>query len=750
MRALSLQRLGAAIKSFLRYVRKRPVKRRYASLGRDFRFALSMAFLRGGLSTREAWYLRQLSAENRHGYRLEVGSFRGKSAVALYEGMLDAGCLASPLVYCVEPHREFVGVYGGRFGPQDRGAFYRAMLLTGAYRGVALVNLTSEDIAGGWQRPLSLVFIDGDHSYSAVAKDVGSWAPHLIPGGVLVFDDALDPQIGPYQVIAELLSSGAYARVGGVGKIVALRKLSPPVAPPVQADERKKNILIITRELFLSGGMLRFERTGRVLIEQGHHVVFCAEEPDRLSSFWEGQLPVIGLEEAWRCSWDVTMLPGRAGLDGETDARWLQAFTDPRFGLRIQHILNDRQYETAFLRLNRIFSPHLVIFNNPTWCPGEFTLFSANEFHVLQGGVDWSRFAECERTPAGNVFVVGGQATKNPWPLLETLDALPLYFELRLFGADHHGLARIYARHIASGRLRLVGPLGESGLPDYYSGLDAVVSPEEHAGWANLVAEAMAAGVPVVCTSAGTSALAVHQETALVIEQLTPEAIAAALKQLFAAPDLRQAMSTRARARVRQFGWDIYAMELLALMSRGRDCHYYHAPWLGMYGKWPVADRFKGLEPVMSELACKSVLDIGSAEGIIARACLYAGASVVHGIEIDAARVAKARELCQDKARFFVADLDAGVPNPEEAELLPVYDYVLYLGVHHHLQPRTRKQMFQWLVGRCAQVFVLRTSDEVFRLDDLGTVLQEHGFSLRAECIEDAQLSMGALWIYSR
>ena len=79
----------------------------------------------------------------------------------------------------------------------------------------------------------------------------------------------------------------------------------------------------------------------------------------------------------------------------------------------------------------------------------------------------------------------------------------------------------------------------------------------------------------------------------------------------------------------------------------------------------------------MSELACKSVLDVGSAEGLIAKACLDAGASVVHGIEIDAARAAKARGLCQDKARFFVADLDSDGPNIEEAELLPVYDCLI-------------------------------------------------------------------------
>src|SRR5262249_39601536 len=130
-----------------------------------------------------------------------------------------------PIVYCIEPHAEFTGVYGGRFGPGDRAAFYRAMLAAGCSDGVALVNLPSLAAARAWKAPVGLLFIDGDHSEDAVQADVDAWSPFVIDNGIIAFDDALDEKVGPAGVIARLLASGAWRRGGGTGKIVVLQRL---------------------------------------------------------------------------------------------------------------------------------------------------------------------------------------------------------------------------------------------------------------------------------------------------------------------------------------------------------------------------------------------------------------------------------------------------------------------------------------------------------------------------------------------
>ena len=40
-----------------------------------------------------------------------------------------------------------------------------------------------------WQTPLSLVFIDGGHSYDSAAADYHGWGGHLMPGGCLLIHD---------------------------------------------------------------------------------------------------------------------------------------------------------------------------------------------------------------------------------------------------------------------------------------------------------------------------------------------------------------------------------------------------------------------------------------------------------------------------------------------------------------------------------------------------------------------------------
>ena len=186
-----------------------------------------MASLEGMISYEEALFLREAAANALGGCIVEIGSWRGKSAVAMAMGIEAPPPEQRPKIYCIEPHGSFVGLYGGRFGPEDRVAFYKTMLSTGCADRVALVNLPSTQAAASWREPIALLFIDGDHRYDAVRQDVEGWMPFLVEGGQIVFDDALDPAAGPYQVIMQLMQSGKFIRSSAVGKVVALRRTMP-------------------------------------------------------------------------------------------------------------------------------------------------------------------------------------------------------------------------------------------------------------------------------------------------------------------------------------------------------------------------------------------------------------------------------------------------------------------------------------------------------------------------------------------
>lgn len=335
-----------------------------------------------------------------------------------------------------------------------------------------------------------------------------------------------------------------------------------------QLPIRRQRILVACHSLILTGGLLRFERTGSVLCDWGHEVAWVTLAEDPGSADIESVLPVLSLDQAAARRWDTVMVPG-AGFPDQTIEK-LGIFKQENFGVRVQHVLNDQSRVLWFKKVNQSFAPHVVIFNNLDWPVDSFTDFEANRFHVLLGAVDLQAFrprtSRSHPLFAGK-WIVGGQAGKNPQPLVEALAELPDQVSLRLFGPDSHGLATIYQQLIDSGRLELTGPLHGEDLYNFYRDVDFVAMTEVFAGWANLVAEAMASGVPVICTPQGTTPFARHEETALVVDVPNPTAIAAGLRRLMDDASLCRRLTDKARETISAYSWDSYARQMLELIQ---------------------------------------------------------------------------------------------------------------------------------------------------------------------------------------
>ena len=334
---------------------------------------------------------------------------------------------------------------------------------------------------------------------------------------------------------------------------------------------RPRRILVACDELVVSGGFLRFERTGAVLRRQGHEVA-VARLSDQSAPARPSPLPVLTFAEARASNWDAVMVPG-AGFRDEVIAMFAM-FRSERFGVRVQHFLNDQTRRSAFKRVNDHLSPHLVVINNLAWPPGSYSEFTADRFHVLLGAVDFERFqrgAHLREPRRADEWIIGGLARKNPEPLIESLLLLPRGSKLRLFGPEPPELRRRYADLIDAGRIELTGILAEEALPEFYAGLDCVAMTELHAGWSNLVAEAMASSVPVVCTSHGTAAFAFDQETALVVDEPTPARLASAISALREDAGLAGKLRAAAAKVISQYTWQDYAGRLLELVDGCED-----------------------------------------------------------------------------------------------------------------------------------------------------------------------------------
>jgi len=191
----------------------------------------------GWLKPPDAERLFQEAAAVKSGCIVEIGSYRGRSTVALAAGARNG--LKQP-IFAIEPHEPFIGPRGGAFGPNDRRAFLQNLLGAKLVGMVRLLNATSEVVTPGWDKPVALLFIDGDHRYAAALGDFSHWRPHLINGATVIFNNAKGP--GPAQLIQELLAEECLADATWTGNLCIARFAALPTAPP-KPPPRKMPVL---------------------------------------------------------------------------------------------------------------------------------------------------------------------------------------------------------------------------------------------------------------------------------------------------------------------------------------------------------------------------------------------------------------------------------------------------------------------------------------------------------------------------
>ena len=138
--------------------------------------------------------------------------------------------------------------------------------------------------------------------------------------------------------------------------------------------------------------------------------------------------------------------------------------------------------------------------------------------------------------------------------LLEAVARLVQEFpEIRLvIAGELTGLAELAGLRAALGLEQHVEFLGSrQDVPDLLRLADIAVFPSLYEGFANAVAEACAAGRPCVATRiSGVESVVRHRDTALLVEPLSSEQLANAIRTLARNPVEARAMGERARADV--------------------------------------------------------------------------------------------------------------------------------------------------------------------------------------------------------
>jgi predicted O-methyltransferase YrrM len=173
---------------------------------------------------------------------LEVGTYCGKSALYLAAAARAAGTV----VFTVDHHTgseehqpgwEYhdPALWDAAAGRLDTLPTLRRVLHdAGAEDSVIVVVGRSATVAAHWATPLGLVFVDGGHTDQAARQDLAGWAPHLLPGGLLlihdVFADPADGGQAPYRICRAALESGCFTAETQTGSLRVLRRTDVDIA----------------------------------------------------------------------------------------------------------------------------------------------------------------------------------------------------------------------------------------------------------------------------------------------------------------------------------------------------------------------------------------------------------------------------------------------------------------------------------------------------------------------------------------
>lgn len=136
---------------------------------------------------------------------LEVGCFKGRSTCAMA-----FGCQGTTKhIFCIDTFRGLSENTNREGTKTFLGEFINHITrLKLAFYITPLVGKSS-DFWEAWDKPLGMLFVDGNHEEDIVMGDVVSFFPHLVRGGILAMHDVYEPNdtpSGPTAVWAAYLS----------------------------------------------------------------------------------------------------------------------------------------------------------------------------------------------------------------------------------------------------------------------------------------------------------------------------------------------------------------------------------------------------------------------------------------------------------------------------------------------------------------------------------------------------------------
>lgn len=173
----------------------------------------------GWLTDAQAARLRARASE--HGSVVEIGSFRGKSTIAM------AATGAS--VIAIDPH------LGSDRGPQEIAAdaargdadydtFHANLAAAGVAERVTHVRARSEDAHPQVPGPIDVLYVDGAHRYGPALADIRDWGAKVRPGGTMLVHDSFSSIGVTLALLRSVVFSRGWSYAGRDGSLAEWRR----------------------------------------------------------------------------------------------------------------------------------------------------------------------------------------------------------------------------------------------------------------------------------------------------------------------------------------------------------------------------------------------------------------------------------------------------------------------------------------------------------------------------------------------
>jgi Methyltransferase domain len=160
----------------------------------------------------------------RSGLAVEIGSFRGRSAIVIASALADGARLVA-----IDPHA------GGDRGPQeiapeaergeaDNQAFNANLHAAGVDSRVTHVRLESSRAHGTVTAPIDLLYVDGAHRFGPARDDLVKWGASVRGGGTMLVHDSFSSIGVTLATLASLTFSRDWRYVGRTRSLAEYRR----------------------------------------------------------------------------------------------------------------------------------------------------------------------------------------------------------------------------------------------------------------------------------------------------------------------------------------------------------------------------------------------------------------------------------------------------------------------------------------------------------------------------------------------